>query len=132
MATIQVPEWAIGSDKEIQIFLPLPWASYTNVLCIIRCQNCPARIEAQYAVNAVTGYTTTGVSVQNLPHPDTGVLTDAVVIQIRRSISKDFSTGIKFAEVLEIRTDAGWESNQEHLIGRQYFASYYENQINNP
>ena len=129
MATIQIPEWALGSDKEIQIFLPLPWADYENVAVLIRRQQCPNVVEAKYAVNAITGYTTTGVSVQNLPHPDTGVLTDAVCVQIRRSKSKGFAEGIKYAEVLEIRTDVEWEDAEQHLIGRQYFASYYDNKI---
>jgi hypothetical protein len=129
MATIQIPEWAIGSDKEIQIFLPLAYAEYENVIVLIRCQDCPPRIEAQYSVEVIVGYISTGVDVQNLPHPVTGVLTDAVCIQIRRAQSAGFTKGIKYAEILEVRTDADWADGERHLIGRQFFASYYENKL---
>jgi hypothetical protein len=132
MATIQIPEWAIGSDKEIQIFLPLPYAALENVIVLIRCQDCPSRIEAQYSVEAFAGYISTGVDVQNLPHPDTGVLTDAVCIQIRREQSKDFIKGIKYAELILIETDEDWDDAEKHNIFRQFFASYYENKVNNP
>jgi len=101
-SVIYIPEWAKGSDNLIKIFLPLPYADYENIIVAI-IDNRNKKVEAQYSVD----------------------IQDGVSIQIRRAQSSLFQDGIKYAEIEEQRTDVDWADGEKHLIGRQFFASYY-------
>ena len=124
-SVIYIPEWAKGSDNLIKIFLPLPYADYENIIVAI-IDNRNKKVEAQYSVNTITGYISTGVEVfYDEVNPKTGDIQDGVSIQIRRAQSSLFQDGIKYAEIEEQRTDVDWADGEKHLIGRQFFASYY-------
>lgn len=121
--TVRIPEVGKGSDNCVIAILPSPLSDYHNLLFYLIDAKC-GKEEARYSLNAKDGYITEGVSV--VDYELEGETHEAVEVQVRRSISKDFLDGIKTLQINEELVNADYEENQEHVISRTPILSYYK------